>query len=129
MTSLGRAEAVAQELALSDEELKGAELMIAGGVPRIGVTRAYFASFYAARALLYSIDIKPTSHAGVLRLLQLHFVKAGRLALQFEHTLRRLQKFRGEADYGDSFAIDAASARNELEETLAFCAAVRALLP
>ena len=41
-------------------------LMENGGSPASIVNRAYYSVFYAALALLVTVDVEPTKHAGVI---------------------------------------------------------------
>lgn len=128
MTESGRRDLVADEISRAEEELRAAETLVAAGLARIAVTRAYFAAFHMARALLFSVDLAPKTHEGAIHLLNQHFVRAGRLSIADARALARLQKYRGEADYGESFLIDDAAAREDLESARTFCARVRALI-
>lgn len=114
MTDEGRAESVAAELALAEEELRAADELLGAGLERIALTRAYFAVFHALRACLYDDGHEPRSHAGVLHLFNLHFVKVGRYPPETSRLTARLQKFREEADYTASFVVDVAGATEEI---------------
>ena len=50
MTGEGRCESSDAELQLAHEELRAAQALLDGGMPRISVGRAYFAVFHALRA-------------------------------------------------------------------------------
>lgn len=128
MTDAGREEVVREELARAEEELRAAEALLAVHLPRVAVTRAYFAVFHMARALLYSGDLEPRIHEGVLHLVSLHFVRTGKVSVEQGRVLARLQKYRGEADYGDAFVIDDDAAREDLEAARAFCHRLRPLV-
>jgi uncharacterized protein (UPF0332 family) len=128
VTEGGRREAAAEELARANEELAGAEHLLRVGLARIALGRAYFAAFHACRAVLYSEGLEPRSHHGALHLFNLHLVKTGRFETKTSRVLARLQKFREEADYGESFPVDDAGAREELEAARAFVDRVAAEL-
>ena len=57
---------------------------------------------------------------GPLVLFNLHFVRPGVYDAAASRLMARLQKFREEADYGDSFPVDEAGAREELEAARSF---------
>ena len=129
MTREGRAAAAAEQIALASEELGVADQLIATGHPRIAVTRAYFAAFHAACALLYAHGHEPRTHAGTLHLFNLHFVKTGQFEPATSRLLSRLQAFREQADYGAAFVIDEAGAREETSAARAFVDRVREAMP
>ncbi len=114
VTEEGRTEATAAELELAGEELRAADHLIAASLPRVALTRAYFAVFHAIRAMLYHDDLAPRSHACVQHLFNLHYVKTGRFDAAASRLTARLQKFREAADYAAAFVVDEAGAREEL---------------
>jgi uncharacterized protein (UPF0332 family) len=128
VTAAERDEVVREEVARSDEELRAAATLLRADLSRIAATRAYFAVFHMARALLYSGGHEPRTHEGVLHLISLHFVKTGRLEVSAARTLARLQKYRGEADYGEGFVVDAEAAEEDLAAATALCERLQGLL-
>jgi uncharacterized protein (UPF0332 family) len=120
VTGEGRRSASTEELGLADEELRAADQLLATGLPRISLTRVYFACFHAVRALLYADQLEPRTHQGTLHLFNLHFVRAGRFTPADGRLLARLQKYREEADYGESFVVDEEGAREEITAARAF---------
>lgn len=68
-------------------------------LPYGAASRAYYAVFHAARALLFSIGLEPTSHGGVVSLLGEHFVRPGRLDPQLARLISRMHADRHDADY------------------------------
>ena len=63
------------------------------------VSRAYYAAFHAAQAMLYAEGLEPKSHHGVMTLFGLHFAKSGKIAPQFARYLKNLKDDREEGDY------------------------------
>jgi uncharacterized protein (UPF0332 family) len=126
VTEEARIESAASELALSDEELRAADALMAAGLARVALTRGYFAVFHAIRARLYADGHEPRSHSGTLHLFNLHYVKSGRFAAATSRLIARLQKFREEADYAASFVVDEAGASEELEAARTLVGEVRA---
>lgn len=115
MTEDGRNDSARAELGLADEELRAAQTLLDAGLPRIALTRAYFAVFHAIRAKLYADGFEPRSHGGTQHLFNLHYVKTGVVGADASRIMARLQKFREEADYAQAFVIDDAGAREELD--------------
>ncbi len=125
MTGEGRQEAANAELDLADEELRACRQLLASGLARVALTRAYFAVFHAVRARLYSEGLEPRSHIGAQRLFNLHFVKTGAYEPATSRLLARLQKFREEADYAQAFVVDDEGAGEEIAAAELFVARVR----
>ena len=128
MNAEGRRESSREEISLADEELRSAEALLQAGFARVSLTRAYFAAFHAARALLYASGFEPRTHGGVHHLFNLHFVKTGRFEPGASRLLARLQKYREEADYSRAFVVDTDGAREELEAARAFVETIRGLM-
>lgn len=83
--------------------------------------RLYYASFYMASALLIHDGLSAQTHAGVLRLIGLKYVKEGTLTPDVAKLLNRLFSMRQEGDYGDIFDY-------EFEEIEPFIEKVESLL-
>ena len=64
-------------------------------------SRAYYAGFYAAAAVLLSEDIGFGTHAGVLNGIHQHFVKPGRLSRELGRSLNWMAELRAVGDYGE----------------------------
>jgi uncharacterized protein (UPF0332 family) len=88
------------------------------------VSRAYYAAFHAARALLLTKGLEPKTHRGVIALLNQHFADA--LGEEQLSALARLHTFRGLADYDARSRLSEERARTEVEAAHAFVGAVRA---
>jgi uncharacterized protein (UPF0332 family) len=128
MTGENRRIAADEELQRTDEELAAARTLVEAGLYRPAMTRVYYAVFHAMRALLFAEGLQPRSHEGVQHLLNLHYVRAGRLEPQWTRVVARLQKYREEADYGAALALDREALDEELGAAEAFCARARELL-
>ena len=125
MTPDGRSDAVVAEIRLADEELRAADQLLAAALPRVALSRAYFAAFHAARAQLFAEGLEPKTHAGVQHLFNLNLIRPGKYEVGISKLLARLQKFREEADYATAFVVDDAGAREEVEAARRFVAQVR----
>lgn len=125
MTGDGEREAAAAEVRLAKEELRAAEQLLAAGLPRIALTRAYFAVFHAVRARLFADGFEPKTHSGTQHLFNAHYVKTGRFEAGTSRLVARLQKFREEADYARAFVIDDAGAEEELAAARALVERIR----
>jgi uncharacterized protein (UPF0332 family) len=122
---VGRKELSAQEATLAQEELEVAAELIAGGRHRIALTRIYFAAFHAARALLYHEGFAPKTHRGTITLFNQQMVRTRRFEPAISLLLSSLQRFREDADYGDTLTIDEPTARQQLDAARGFVVRAR----
>jgi uncharacterized protein (UPF0332 family) len=99
MTDENRRANAAEELARAGQCLKEAEVLGKAGLPYGAASRAYYAIFHAARALLFSAGLEATTHRGVVSLLGEHFVKPGHLPAEMGRLVSRMQRDREDADY------------------------------
>lgn len=65
------------------------------------LNRAYYAAFYAARALLATRNLDSSRHSGVIALFQEHFVRTGLVPTDTARALPRAFEKRQTSDYGD----------------------------
>ena len=119
--------AIAAEVARGDTALAAGEKLL-DGFPADAVSRAYYAAFHHARALLSSLGVEPTTHGGLTRLFQRDFVRTGRFDPKLAATLDHLLAARQGADYTAEAVITDEMARDEIASARRFTAACRALL-
>jgi uncharacterized protein (UPF0332 family) len=79
--------------------LAEAEHLHRAGFASGATSRAYYPVFHAARALLFSIGLEPTSHRAAVSLIGEHFVRSERLSAELGRLLSRMQRDREDADY------------------------------
>jgi len=65
------------------------------------INRIYYASFYAAQALLAKEDAYPKSHKGVLNKIALLYIKEGKIPADLARFLPQIFNERQLADYAD----------------------------
>lgn len=84
----------------SNDTLKdGYFLLNANRGNRTIVNRAYYATFYAALALLQTIGQTPRKHRGVLSLFDKEFVHPGHFDREYSKAFHRLFRLRQKDDY------------------------------
>ena len=69
------------------------------------VSRAYYAMFYAAEAVLLSRGLSFSSHRGVISSFGEHFVKTGKFQKEMGRELNRAFEMRQLGDYEYTFVI------------------------
>lgn len=98
MTKDNQRENMRAELERATEAIAAATLLYENGYISDAISRLYYFVLYHVRALLLSKDLEPRSHDGALRLLGMHFVRAGLIDKRAAQIFSKLMKFREEAD-------------------------------
>lgn len=128
MTGDNKRKNVAAEVRRGEECLESAQILLRAGKNADAVSRAYYAAFHLARALLLTLAEEPRTHGGVERLLQRDFVRTGALDPETAKLFSRLQKFRQDADYTAEFVFTSEGSAEEIAAAERFVRAARALL-
>jgi len=102
--SHGRAKAINREAVLiylqgAQDALQSARYNLDGGFYGVAINRAYYAFFYAATALLLTLDLTRSKHAGVLAAFREHFVKPGTFPTEDSHAYGEAFELRNITDY------------------------------
>jgi uncharacterized protein len=108
VTGENRRRNAADELGRADTCLKEARALHEASLPYGAASRAYYAVFHAARALLFSAGVEATTHKGTVALLGQHFVRAGLLSAGMGRLVSRMQRDREDADYSTGAVFTAA---------------------
>jgi uncharacterized protein (UPF0332 family) len=108
--------------------LEAARQLAANGHFDFAVSRAYYAAFYAAEALLSTEDVVLSRHAGVIGEFNRRYVATGRLERRHGAALQDAFNLRNRADYATGVAITEAEATPVLRDTEALVNAVSRLL-
>lgn len=85
----------------SQMAFKEAQYVAYGKFWNLTANRLYYSAFYICEALLLSNQITTSSHAGVSRMMNLHYVKTGKLEKEEGELLGRLFRMRQTGDYDD----------------------------
>ena len=128
MTEQNRGHAIAEEIRRANDALRAADLLAANGLFSDAISRLYYCVLSHVRALLLTLDLETRSHEAALRLLSLHFVKAGTLPRETAHVFAKLMKFREEADYNASYLFAAEDFHELRTEALRLAQATDALI-
>jgi len=128
MTGENRERNARAELERAETCLREARHLQQADLPYGAASRAYYAVFHAARALLFSIGLEPTSHGGVVNLLGEHFVRPGLLAPELARLVSRMHADRHDADYFLQAVFTAAEGAKAIADAERFLAEVAPLL-
>jgi uncharacterized protein (UPF0332 family) len=119
---------ISENLQRAGTSVKAAKDMIEKEYYDIAASRAYYAAFYAASALLLKEDIDTTKHSGVIASIHRLFVKEGKLDKEQGRNLQWLFDLRGVGDYGVSEHVSAGEAYKSVKVAEDFLKAVLKIL-
>lgn len=83
----------------AEKALKSAKLLEQNGELEDAASRAYYAMFHAARAILFSKGISAKTHRGTISLFSEKIVKQSILSEEYADTLRKAFDIRQKSDY------------------------------
>ena len=116
-------------LQAAQDRLKEAKLLLEGGSYGGSVSRSYYAFLDAATAALLTKNTIPRSHAGVIDLFSLYFIKKGPIDTKFIRWFKRIKKDREDADYKHEKAFTQDDASETLQEAEEFVGVIKKLFP
>lgn len=112
----------------AQESLRAAEMLKAGGFFSEAVSRAYYAMFYAAKALTLTAGKDLSKHSAVISAFGHDFVATGRLRPELHQYLREAFDNRNVADYRTTPRPSAEDAAEGIAHAQEFVAAVEEYL-
>lgn len=121
-------EEISANLERADTNLQVARDLLDKEYYDVSASRAYYAAFYAASALLLNEGMDTSKHSGVIALIHQHFVKNGRLNKEQGRNLNWLFELRSVGDYGVSLHVVQQDAQRAVDIAEDFFEAVKALL-
>lgn len=105
-----------------------ADSNIQQGFYGVAISRAYYAMFYAATALLASQGLSRSKHSGVHSAFGEHFVKTKLIEPEYARMLINAFDSRLDADYEADFTVDRKAAEVVLEDAKKFVARIERYL-
>lgn len=125
---MNRPDEIQVNLDRAESSLQAARLLIDTNFLDDAASRAYYAVFHAASALLLLENLSFNSHGGVLRAISLNFVKTGRLDKGYGKNLKWLAELRQIGDYGESRRVTSDEAQRAISVADSFLNQVRLIL-
>lgn len=92
-------ERIVAEISRAKEALTAAKNLLEDELFADSISRAYYAIFHAARAVLLTKEIDPDSHSGAITMFGLHFVKTGLIEERFGKIFNEAKDARELGDY------------------------------
>jgi hypothetical protein len=109
-----------QEIKSSQERLEAAEILLKNGKIVDSISRAYYAMFHAARALLYLYGVEPRTHEGVIREFSRIIIEEKLMDKKFGRNLRQTFEMRESGDYRVGVIFEEEDAKDVLEKAKEF---------
>jgi uncharacterized protein (UPF0332 family) len=115
-------------LARANSSLQAAQVLFKAELFDDSASRSYYAVFHAASALLLSRNLSFNSHTGVLRAINLQFIKTGELPPQLGKEISWLAELRQIGDYGELNHVTPEAAKLAIDRAESFFNQVNSLL-
>ncbi|GHT45397.1 UPF0332 protein [Bacteroidia bacterium] len=119
---------VAYRLENAHKTLQEIPIHIENELWNTAINRLYYACFYAVTALLISVEIEAHTHAGVRRMLALHYTKEGKLPLKWNRFYTDLFESRQTGDYEDFIYFDRVTTEDFYKQAIDFIDIIEALI-
>ena len=113
-------EKIDKKLQKSHRKLETATQLLERGRYEDAISRAYYAMYHAALALLMTKNIAPRTHKGVSLMLNLHFITPGLLDRSYGRMFSYAQDLRESSDYEDEYEGTEEDAKAVIEEAIEF---------
>jgi uncharacterized protein (UPF0332 family) len=94
------ADEIAANIERSEQSIQAARQLASGGYYDFAASRAYYAAFYAATAILLSEGLELSKHSAVIASIHQRFVRTGKLSKEQGKNLNWLFELRSVGDYG-----------------------------
>lgn len=121
-------EEIVANLQRAEQSLRAAQELASRGYYDFAASRAYYAVFYAATALLLPEGLELSKHSGVIASIHQRFVKTGKLNTEHGKTLNWLFELRGVGDYGVTEHVSRQETEQAIQAATGFVDAIKALL-
>jgi uncharacterized protein (UPF0332 family) len=97
-----KVEEIRKLMDIAHENLNSAKILFQNGLYRDAISRAYYAMYHSAKAVLLTKDVIPKKHAGVISMFGLHFVNKGFVEEVYANAIAKAYNLRVKSDY-DAF--------------------------
>jgi uncharacterized protein (UPF0332 family) len=110
------------------QSIAAARQLVSGGYFDFAASRAYYAAFYAATAILLSEGMEASKHSAVIALIHQRFVKTGKLSKEQGKALNWLSEMRSVGDYGGTAHVSQDQVDQAIHAAEEFLSAIQSLL-
>jgi uncharacterized protein (UPF0332 family) len=122
------ADEIAAHLERAEQSIQAAQQLAQEGYYDFAASRAYYAAFYAATAVLLHDGLELSKHSAVIASIHQRFVKTGKLDKEQGKALNWLFELRGVGDYGGTAHVSRQEVERAIEVASKFLGAIKLLL-
>lgn len=119
---------VRKELERAHETFEEIEVMCQAGKWNGAANRIYYSVFHAVNALFINDGLQVKRHKGSHALFSQHYVKTGKLPIEYGRFYNNLQTLREKSDYNCFYDVDEQDVINGKEEASKFIKAIEDLI-
>lgn len=112
----------------AEQAVDAAQKLLLDGYYDFSASRAYYAVFYAASALLLNEGLEFRKHTGVIAAIHQRYIKTGTLEKEMGQNLNWLFELRSIGDYGVTVHVPKADAKQAIKAARGFLQKVRSIL-
>jgi uncharacterized protein (UPF0332 family) len=126
--TLPHADEIAANLERAEQSIQAARQLASGGYYDFAASRAYYAAFYAATAVLLSEELEFSKHSAVIASIHQRYVKTGKLSKEQGKSLNWLFELRNVGDYGGTAHVSRSQVEQAIQAAEGFLLAIKSLL-
>lgn len=119
---------IAASLERAEQSIEAARGLLGSEFYDFAASRAYYAAFYAATAVLLAEGLEFGKHSGVIASVHRRLVKTGRLAKEQGQGLNWLFGLRNVGDYGVTAHVSREDAQQAIQVAASFIDTIKVLL-
>ena len=119
---------IAANLERAEKSIQAAKELAASGFYDFAASRAYYAAFYAATAVLLDKGLEFSKHSGVIASIHQRLVKTGKLDKEQGKGLNWLFELRNVGDYGVTIHVSQQDAERAVQVAENFLRVIKSLL-
>ncbi len=119
---------IAANLERAEQSIQAARDLAGKDYYDFAASRAYYAAFYGATAILLNEGLDFSKHSGVIASIHQRFVKTGKLSKKHGKDLNWLFEIRSVGDYGGTVHVSALQAEQAIQVAESFLRSVKSLL-
>jgi len=122
------ADEIAANLERAEQSIQAARQLASSSFYDFAASRAYYAAFYAATAVLLHEGLELSKHSAVIASIHQRFVKPGKLDKEHGKALNWLFELRSVGDYGGTAHVSRQEVEQAIEAAEKFLEAIKPLL-